>query len=269
MYTFSYKKAGSVDDAIATLADNEEAKVLAGGMSLLPTMKLRLSRPQQLIDLKGLGELSGIALRDGSLVIGAMTTHYAVSSSELVLEALPALASLAGGIGDVQVRYRGTIGGSVANCDPAADYPAAVLALNAKIVTNQREIDADQFFVGLFETALRQGEIITAFRFPLPASAAYVKFANMASRFAIVGVFLARFEDGVRIAVTGAADSVFRLSDYEAALSRRFDVGSLRRLSVPKNGLLADIHATAEYRAHLVSTLARRAAEQAGATCDL
>lgn len=269
MYPFGYTRAASLDQAVAMLTGKDDVKVLAGGMSLLPTMKLRLARPQQLVDLKGLGSLSFIEAKDRWLEIGAMTTHHAVSTSALVRETLPALASLAGGIGDTQVRYRGTIGGSVANCDPAADYPAAVLALNATIITNRREIEADRFFLGLFETALQPGEIITSFRFPFPTSAAYIKFANLASRFAIVGVFLARFEEEVRIAVTGAADHVFRLSTHEAALTERFDVAAIEALPIEKEGLIADVHATSSYRAHLIGILTQRAAAQAGAAHDL
>ena len=213
MYDFQYLRAQSVDDAGAKLAATAEAKLLAGGMTLLPTIKLRLANPAALIDLGQLADLKGIDVAGGNVTIKAMTRHADVARSAAVAKAIPALITLAGGIGDVQVRHRGTIGGSVANNDPAADYPAGCLGLGATIVTNRREIAADDFFKGLFTTALQDGEIITAIRFPIPEQAAYVKFKNPASRYAIVGVMASKGPQGVRVAVTGAGDTgVFRVT---------------------------------------------------------
>ncbi len=261
MYAFSYEKPGTIDDAAAALARGADARLLAGGMSLLPTMKLRLSAPDLLVDLRGVPGLSGIRVDGAGVTIGAMTTHHEVLVSPGIAEALPALASLAGGIGDVQVRYRGTIGGSVANCDPAADYPAAVLALGAVVVTNRREIAADEFFLGMFQTALEPGEIIVAIRFPVPERAVYLKFANLASRFAIAGLFAAKFEQGVRIAVTGAAPCVFRPRAFEEALSARLDRSVLDGLPLGDVELLSDLHASSAYRDNLIRVLAARAAD--------
>jgi carbon-monoxide dehydrogenase medium subunit len=261
MYAFEYQKPKSLADAAARAA-NEDAKIVAGGMTLIPTLKQRLARPTELIDLAGLGELKGIRKEGSDIVIGAMTRHAEVARSDAVKGAIPALAELAGMIGDPAVRNRGTIGGSVANADPAADYPAAIVGLGATIVTNQRQIPADQFFTGLFETALKPGEIITAVRFPPAQKAAYMKFRNPASRYAIVGVFVAQGAGGVRVAVTGAGPAVFRQKDMEAALAKSFTPDALKDVKQSPEGLNSDIHASAEYRAHLVGVMARRAVEK-------
>jgi len=259
MYAFEYYKPSSVQDAMAALSDKEDPKIVAGGMTLLPTMKQRLASPSDLIDLGGLPELVGIREEGNSLVIGAMTTHAEVARNETVRARIPALAKLAGGIGDPQVRHRGTIGGSVANADPAADYPAALLGLGAAVITNQREIAADDFFVDLFETALEPSELITAVRFPIPQRAGYSKFPNPASRYAIVGVFVAQTDGGVRVAVTGAKGSVFRVTEMEQALASNFSPESVANIRVPADDMNSDIHASSEYRAHLVTVMAKRA----------
>jgi aerobic carbon-monoxide dehydrogenase medium subunit len=260
MYAFSYHRPTTLRAAASLLAKQEEAKLLAGGHTLLPTMKLRLASPKNLVDLATVEGLVGIEVKGRAVVIGAMTRHADVATSASVGEAIPALAELAGMIGDPAVRARGTIGGSVANNDPAADYPAACLALGATIVTNKRKIAADDFFTGLFDTALEEGEIITKISFPVPARAAYVKFRNPASRYALVGVFVAKRGREVRVAVTGAgADGVFRHKDAEAALAARFQAKSLDGIKIAAKGLNGDIHASAEYRAHLIDVLTRRA----------
>ena len=260
MYDFQYSKAQSVVEASARLKSVEGAKLLAGGMTLLPTIKLRLAKPTALVDLGTLADLEGIEAAGGSLTIRAMTRHADVARSAAVAKAIPALVTLAGGIGDVQVRYRGTIGGSIANNDPAADYPAGCLGLGAAIVTNRREIAADDFFKALFTTALEPDEIITAVRFPVPERAAYTKFKNPASRFAIVGAFVSKGPAGVRVAITGAGDSgVFRVPAMEQALARSFDAKAIEGITVPVDTMLSDIHASSEYRAHLVGVMTRRA----------
>jgi aerobic carbon-monoxide dehydrogenase medium subunit len=264
MYNFAYHRPSSVAEAASALAAAPEGKLVAGGMTLLPTMKQRLAQPSDLIDLGAIAELKGISSAGGGLKIGAMTTHAKVASSAEVKAAIPALADLADGIGDAQVRNRGTIGGSVANNDPAADYPGAVLALNATVHTNKRTIAADDFFLGMFETALDEGEIITAFTFPKPTKAAYMKFPNPASRYALVGVFVAQTSGGVRVAVTGAAPCVYRASEMERALSASFSPSALDGLAIDAGGLNADIHASAEYRAHLIGVMAKRAVAAAG-----
>jgi len=258
MYDFDYQKPRTLDEAVKA-AGGEDVKVLAGGMSLLPALKLRLARYAGLVDLGAIEALKGIRREGDALIIGATTPHAEVAASQEVARAIPALASLAGGIGDPLVRNRGTMGGSIANSDPAADYPAGVLGLGATVVTNRRTIAADRFFLGLFETALDPGEIITAVRFPVPEAAAYTKFRQPASRFALVGVFVAKFASGVRVAVTGAGPSVFRFQQAEAALSRRFDPAALEGIALDAKGLNSDIHASAEYRAHCVTVMARRA----------
>ncbi len=260
MYEFDYTRAASLDDAASRLGD-EEAKLVAGGMTLIPTLKLRLAKPTQLIDLAGIPQLKGISEEGDAVVIGAMTRHADVNRSDVVKRAIPALAALAGGIGDPAVRNRGTIGGSIANNDPAADYPAAIVALNATVRTNKREIAADNFFTGMFETALEPGEIVTAVRFPKVAQANYQKFRNPASRYAIVGVFVAKTPAGVRLAVTGAGPCVFRVPEMEVALARSFTPDAIKDIHVPQDGLNSDIHASAEYRAHLVTVMARRAVQ--------
>src|SRR5919205_2481177 len=259
MYEFEYDRAASLRDAASRLTSDEDARLVAGGMTLLPTLKLRLAKPSQLIDLAGLPELKGISEEGDAIVIGAMTRHGDVHRSEIVKRAIPALAAMAGMIGDPAVRNRGTIGGSIANNDPAADYPAAIVALNATVRTNKREIPADQFFTGMFETALQPGEILTAVRFPKVAQANYQKFRNPASRYAIVGVFVAKTPAGVRVAVTGAGPCVFRVPEMEAALGRSFSADAIKDIQIPQDGLNSDIHASAEYRAHLVNVMARRA----------
>lgn len=260
MYAFSYSKAASVDEAVKSAAAADDGKYLAGGMTLLPTMKQRLASPSDLIDLGGAGDLKGIKRDGNNVVVGAMTTHAEVASNREVQSSIPALAALAGGIGDPQVRNRGTIGGSVANADPAADYPAAVVGLGATVHTNKRTIGGDQFFTDMFETALEEGELITAISFPVPAKAAYMKFPNPASRYAIVGVMVAEAADGVRVAVTGAGPSVFRQADMENALKSNFNADAIKAVKQSANGLNADIHAGADYRAHLVGVMAQRAA---------
>ncbi|RFB78971.1 FAD binding domain-containing protein [Methylovirgula sp. 4M-Z18] len=265
MYAFNYTRAGSVAEAVAALAKSDNAKLLAGGQTLLPTMKQRLASPAEIIDLSHAADLKGIARSGDKIVIGAMTTHCDVATNAAVREAIPALADLADGIGDPQVRNRGTIGGSVANNDPAADYPAACLALGATIITNKREIAAADYFKGLFETALEDGEVITKVAFPIPAKAAYQKFPNPASRYALVGVFVAKTAQGVRVAVTGAgASGVFRAEALEQALSGNFSADALAGANVSSDGLNSDIHADADYRAHLIGVLTKRAVAAMG-----
>ena len=265
MYDFSYHRPSSVRQAVNLLNKIQDAKLLAGGQTLIPTMKQRLASPANLIDLSLVEELGGIELKGRSLDIGAMTRHADVATSEAVQANLPALGALAGKIGDPHVRHMGTIGGSLANNDPNADYPAAVLGMGATIVTNKRKIAADEFFTGLFDTALEADEIITRVSFPLVKKAAYVKFPNPASRYALVGVFVAKRGSDVRVAVTGAgASGVFRVKAFEEALETRFGAKSLDGLTVPAEGLSSDIHGSAEYRAHLVGVLARRAVVAAG-----
>lgn len=259
MYDFDYHKPASLDDAAKLLSKHDDFKLLAGGMSLIPALKLRLARHAGLVDLGALGALKGIRREGGALVIGAMTPHAEVAASAEVARSIPALAVLAGGIGDPLVRNRGTMGGSIANADPAADYPAGVLGLGATVVTHRREIAGDEFFLGLFETALEPGEIITAVRYPIPDAAGYCKFPQQASRFALVGVFASRTAGGVRVAVTGAGPSVFRFKQAEAALSKRFDPAALDGVALGADGLNSDIHASAEFRAHSAMVMARRA----------
>ena len=256
---FGYARPASVADARALLEADPDARLLAGGMTLLPTIKQRLARPSLLVDLGGIEALRGIE-RDGrALRIGAMARHADVADSMVVQAAIPALAELAGGIGDPHVRNRGTIGGAVANADPSADYPAAVLALGATIETSVREIAADDFFLGLFETALGQGEILTGLSFPIPDAAGYVKFPNPASRYATVGVFVARFDGAVGMACTGAASHPFRMFLTEAALEEDFRPDAVGAVSLDRTLLNVDGHADAEYREHLVGVIARRA----------
>ncbi len=265
MYAFTYQRPATLRQAANMLAKAEEAKLLAGGQTLIPIMKQRLASPTRLVDLSKVEGLSGIELRGRSVVIGAMTTHAEAASSPVVQENLPALADLAGQIGDPAVRHRGTIGGSLANNDPNADYPAAALGLGATIITNKRKIAADLFFKGLFETALEPDEIITKVSFPLAKKAAYVKFRNQASRYALVGVFVSKRGPEIRVAVTGAgASGVFRVPAFEEALKKRFAARSLEGMTIPAAGLNSDIHGSAEYRAHLVGVLARRAVAAAG-----
>lgn len=280
MYDFSFHRPTTVDEAVKHLRSAEDAKLLAGGMTLLPTMKMRLAAPKNVIDLGAMTGLSsiehkggslvmsksggGTVLRGGKLTIGALARHAAVAESAEIKEAIPALAALAGGIGDPAVRNRGTIGGSIANNDPSADYPAACLALNATIVTNKREIAADEFFTGLFETALEPDEMILRVVFPAPARAAYAKFRNPASRYAIVGVFVADHGGEVRVAVTGAGQSgVFRVPAMEERLTAKFDTDAIGSVKIDASNLVSDIHAAADYRAHLIGVMARRAVQSA------
>src|ERR1700720_1045879 len=270
MYAFSQHRPTTVRQAASLLAKEEEAKVLAGGHTLIPTMKLRLAGPKHLVDLSKIEGLSGIEMSGRTLTIGAMTPHVDVATSAVLKENIPALAELAGKIGDPAVRHRGTLGGSVANNDPNADYPAACLALAATIVTTKRKIPADEFFKGLFETALEPDEIVTKVSFPIPKKAAYQKFCNPASRYALVGVFVAKRPSEIRVAVTGAGGSgVFRVTAFEEALKKRFSPKVLEGLSVPADGMSSDIHGSAEYRAHLIGVLARRAVAAANEKPDV
>lgn len=260
MYAFEYARPSSIAEASALLKANPEAKLLAGGQTLLPAMKLRLASPSDLVDLGDLADMRGIAVKDGALVIGAMTTHAAIAESADVAATVPGFAAVAEGIGDPHVRNRGTIGGSLANNDPSADYPAAVLALGASIVTNTRTLSADDFITGLFSTALEDGEIITAISIPAPQSFIYVKMPNPASRFALVGVAVARAAGGVRVAVTGAGgDGAYRWSEAETALAANFSPAALDGIKADPAMMIADLHAAADYRAHLVGVIARRA----------
>src|SRR5947199_638276 len=260
MYEFEYQKPASLDDAARRLSD-EDAKLVAGGMTLIPTLKLRLAKPTQLIDLAAIPSLKGISEDGDAVVIGAMTRHADVNRSDVVKRGIPALAAMAGMIGDPAVRNRGTLGGSIANNDPAADYPAAVVALNATVRTNKREIAGDSFFTGMFETALAPDEIITAVRFPKVDAGNYQKFRNPASRYAIVGVYVAKTGGNVRLAVTGAGPCVFRVPEMEAALAKSFTADAIKDIAIKQDGLNSDIHASAEYRAHLVNVMARRAVQ--------
>jgi len=265
MYNFTYHRASGLRQAQNLLAKLEDPKLLAGGMTLLPTMKQRLASPANLVDLDRVEGLSGIELKGRSLVIGALARHSEVAGSATVGEAIPALAQLAGMIGDPAVRHRGTLGGSVANNDPNADYPAACVGLGATIITTKRKIPADEFFKGLFDTVLEPDEIITKVSFPLPKKAAYQKFRNPASRYALVGVFVAKRPSEIRVAVTGAgASGVFRVAAFEEALKKRFSPKVLEGLTVPADGMATDIHGSAEYRAHLIGVMARRAVAAAG-----
>lgn len=259
MENFEFHTPGSLDEAVAALQGADEGKLLAGGMSLLPVMKLDLAAPTDVVDLAGVPGLREITADESSVTIGALCTHAEVAGSDPVQAAIPALSYLVGEIGDPQVRNRGTLGGSVAHNDPAADYPAACIALGAMVITNRREIHADDFFQAMFTTALSEDEIVTAVRFPIPERAAYAKFPNPASKYAVVGVMVAQGPGGVRVAVTGAGDGVFRVPEMEGALSASFDAGSLEGISVSADGLVSDTAATAEYRAHLIGVMARRA----------
>jgi carbon-monoxide dehydrogenase medium subunit len=261
MYQFDYVKASNIQDATGQAGD--DVSFLGGGQSLLGAMRLRLASPGKLVDLGGIGDLRGVAQDGGAVAIKAMTTHATVAADPTVRQHIPALASLAAGIGDRQVRNVGTIGGSIANNDPAADYPAGVLGLGATVVTDQRQIAADDFFTGMYETALKPGELILQVSFPIPESAAYIKFKQDASRYALVGVFVASFKDGVRVAVTGAGPSVFRCTPLEQALSSDFSADAARKVKVSPDELTGDIHAAADYRAHLIPVLAARAVAKA------
>lgn len=259
MYAIEYRKPKTVDEASRALAESA-GKALAGGQSLVAAMKLRLAQPGTVVDLGGIAELRGIRVEGNTLVIGALTRHAEVAASGTVKGFIPALCALAEGIGDRQVRNMGTIGGSIANADPAADWPAALVACNATVVTSKRRVPAEQFFRGMFETALAPDELVVAVSFPQPKQAAYAKFPNPASRFALVGVFVAKFADGaVRVAVAGAGPSVFRAAAIEAALAKSFTPEAARRTKVDASGLNGDLHGSPEYRAHLTAVMAARA----------
>jgi aerobic carbon-monoxide dehydrogenase medium subunit len=265
MYEFKYNRVQSLAQAASVFKAASEAKYLAGGQTLLPVLKQRLASPSDLVDLGGVRALTGITVDASSIVIGAMTRHADVAASGDVQRAIPALAELAGGIGDPHVRNRGTIGGSLANNDPAADYPAAALGLGATIRTDRRTIAADDYFQGLFTTALEDGEIIEAIEFPVPERAGYVKFPHPASRYCLVAVMVAKGASGVRVAVTGAGQGgVFRVPEMEAALVRTFSVKSIEGIRIAPDDMMSDMHAAADYRAHLVGVLARRAVAKAG-----
>lgn len=261
MYATNYHRASSVADAVKLQSSSGEAKYLSGGMTLIPTMKQRLAAPPELVDLRHVAEMKGISVSGNRVRIGAGTTHHEVSTSAELKAVCPAICHLAALIGDPHVRHMGTIGGSIANNDPAADYPSAMLGLNATIITNAREIPADDFFLGLFETALEDGELVVAVTFDAPAKAGYSKFANPASRFAMTGVFVAKAADGsVRVAVTGAgSNGVFRHAGLEKALAANWSADAASGVTVDASDLLADIHGSAEYRANLVKVMAKRA----------
>ena len=260
MYNFTFHRPTGLRQASNMLGKLEEPKILAGGQTLIPTMKLRLASPGNIVDLNAIeGELSGIELKGRSIVIGAMTRHVEVANSAVVKENLPALAYLAGLVGDPAVRHRGTIGGSISNADPAADYPAGLVGHGATVVTNKRKIAADDFFTGLFETALETGEIVTSVRFPVPTWSAYQKLRHPASGYAVVGVLVAQTKSGVRVAVTGAGPSVFRVAKMEEALTRDFSAKAIEGITIPADEMNNDIHASAAYRAHVVTVLAKRA----------
>lgn len=259
MYRFNYHKPSNVAEAVALFQDADDPMYLSGGMTLIPTMKQRLAAPTDLIDLSQIAELSGLHVSDDKVSVGAFTRHNDVANSPEIRAQLPVLAYLAGLIGDNQVRNRGTIGGSIANSDPAADYPAAVVGLGATVVTQDREISGDEFFRDLFETALAPGEIVTRIDFPIAKRAAYQKFPNPASRYAVVGVMIAEFEAGYRVGVTGAGPCAFRANGIEEVLSSNLDASAIDAVEVPDAGFNNDLHASAEYRAHLVKVMARRA----------
>lgn len=265
MYAVNYHRASSVADAVKLQKKGDDAKYVSGGMTLIPAMKSRLAAPSDLVDLSKIADIAGVKVSGKNVTIGAGTTHFDVANDAKLKAVCPALCHLASMIGDPAVRHRGTIGGSIANNDPAADYPSAMLALGATIITNKREIAAEKFFTGLFETALKDGEIVTAVKFTAPAKAGYEKFPNPASRYAIVGVFVAKGKD-VRVAVTGAGDDgVFRAKAMEAALTKSFGAAALDGVKVDASNLMTDMHATADYRAALIGVMAKRAVAKANA----
>jgi carbon-monoxide dehydrogenase medium subunit len=264
MYDFEYHKPTTVADAVKILASDPDAKPISGGMTLLPALKHRLNRPTALVDLGGIAELRGVKREGDAVVIGAMTKHYEVATNPLVKEGIPALARMAATVGDTQVRNRGTLGGSLANNDPAADYPAAALALGATFITNTRRIPADEFFLGMFTTALEPGELLVGVSFPIPEKAGYAKLRNPASRYSMAGVFVAKGPAGVRVGVNGAGPCAFRQAEMEAALSAQWSTNALDGIRQPPDDLNSDIHGSAEYRAHLVTVMAKRALADAG-----
>jgi aerobic carbon-monoxide dehydrogenase medium subunit len=259
MYEFAYEKPRSIADAVRMLSADPEARPLAGGQTFIPVLKQRLSRPTSVVDLGALG-LSGIKAEPGKITIGAMTNHMTIATSEEIGKSIPGLAKMASWIGDNQVRHRGTMGGSVANADPSACYPAALLAMGATIVTDKRRVAVDDFFQGLFTTALEPGELVTSIEIPIPEKSNYEKFRNPASRYAMVGVFVAKGPAGVRVAITGAGQNgVFRQKEMEAALMTNWSPDAIANIKTPADGLNSDIHASAEYRAHLITVMAKRA----------
>lgn len=263
MENFNYHRPASVEDAVKAMKGASGGKYLSGGQTLIPTMKQGLASPSDIIDLGALKN-AGVSVGASSVVIKAGTTHAEVAGDAGLKKAIPGLAALAGGIGDPHVRHKGTIGGSIANNDPAADYPSACMGLGATIHTSSRKIPADQFFTGMFSTALAEGEIVTAVEFPIPKKSGYAKFPNPASLYAMTGVFVAQGADGAaRVAVTGAGAGVFRVAAMEAALSKDFSAAALNGISVPSKDLNSDLHASAEYRAHLITVMAKRAVEKA------
>ncbi|MBI1205490.1 MAG: carbon monoxide dehydrogenase [Rhodopseudomonas sp.] len=266
MYNFTFHRPTTVRQAAGLLARNPDGKLLAGGHSLLPVMKQRLAQPSALVDLSLVEGMTGVELKGRSVVIGAMTRHADVAKSDVLKEVMPGLAAVPGSVGDPQVRNRGTIGGSIANNDPNADYPAACLGLGATIITNKRRIAADDFFQGMYTTALEDGEIIVKVSFPIAKKAAYEKFKHPASGFALVGVFVSKRGSDIRVAVTGAgSEGVFRVPTFEEALKKRFTAKSIEGMTIPATGMNSDIHASPEYRAHLVSVLTKRALNKANA----
>lgn len=259
MYDFAYEKPSSIADAVKSLTSDDEAKALAGGQTFIPVLKQRLNKPSKIVDLAKLG-LTGVTVSGETVSIKAMTTHHDIANSAELKRAIPGLAEQAGWIGDDAVRHRGTIGGSLANNDPSACYPSAVLAMGATIKTDKRTIEADEYFQGMFTTALEPGELITEVVFPIPAKAAYQKFRNPASRYAMVGVFVAKGPKGVRVAVTGASQGgVFRQTEMEKALEANWSPDAVANIKVSPEGLNSDIHGSAEYRAHLITVMAKRA----------
>ena len=265
MYEFTYHKPSSVADAVKLLSADPEARPVSGGMTLLPALKLRLSKPTALVDLSGIAELRGIKREGGTIVVGALAKHYEVATNADIKAAIPALAWMASTIGDTQVRNRGTMGGSIANNDPSADYPAALLALGATIATNKRKISADDFFQGMFATALEAGEIVTAIHIPVPEKAGYAKMKNPASRYSMAGVFVAKGSAGVRVAVNGAgANGAFRSPEMEKALAANWSADAVAAVKLDAGMMNGDIHGSAEYRAHLVTVMAKRAVVNAG-----
>jgi carbon-monoxide dehydrogenase medium subunit len=263
MYDFEYQNPASLSGATDAFTVADDGLYLAGGQTIITVMKQRLAMPSDVIDLKDIPELKNIDVSEDEVSVGAMVTHASVSGNSDIKNRTPALSDLAGKIGDPHVRNRGTLGGSIANNDPAADYPAAAVGLGATVHTNKRQIAGDNFFTDLFETALDEGELITKVTFPVPISAAYMKISNPASRFAIVGVFVARFSNCVRIAVTGAAPCVFRLTDAEQLLQNKFSASALESLTISSDGLNSDMHGSAEYRANLIGVATRRAVDLA------
>lgn len=264
MYDFAYHKPASVADAVKLLAADPDAKPVSGGHTLLPALKHRLNKPTSLVDLSGIPEMRGIKRQGNALVIGALTRHAEVANSAEVKAAIPALAYMASHIGDQQVRNRGTIGGSVANNDPAADYPSAVLGLGATVHTSKRKIAADEFFLGMFTTALEADELLVAIEFPIPEKAGYAKMKNPASRYVMAGAFISKGPQGVRVAINGAAACVFRQAEMEKALAANWSADAVAGVKQPADDLNSDIHGSAEYRAHLVTVMAKRAVAAAG-----